>query len=152
MKRYIAVLALLLVCRVGYSQEYDVDRLFKEFSQIKSSEKVKQGKIFMGFAGMFTETRGVNGIEVYDFDACEGGIKQKLANAIKNLKDSRFETMINVNEAGSRTRILVRIDGDFIREMVIVTIGDSYALVRIKGKIKPSDFEEVAVKHGKGGC
>jgi hypothetical protein len=152
MKKYIAILALLLVCRVGYGQEYNVDQLFKEFSCTKSSEKVKLGKIFMSFAGMFTETMGVNEIEVYGFDECEERVKQQLTNAIKNLKDPGFETMISANEEGSRTKILVRIEKDFIREMVIVTTGDSNALVRIKGKIKPSDVENVAIKHGKSGC
>lgn len=152
MKKYIAIFALLLVCRVGYSQEYSVDRLFKEFSHIKSSEKVKLGKIVMGFTGMFTETLGVNEIEVYDLDECEEKVKQKFAKAIKNLKDSRFETMISANEEDSRTKILVRIKDDFIRELIIVTTGDSNALVRIKGKIKPSDLEKVASKHEKSGC
>jgi hypothetical protein len=152
MKKYIAILALLLVCRVGYSQEYNVDRLFKEFSRIKSSEKVKLGKIFMSFAGMFTETMGINEIEAYDFDGCEEGVKQKLTNAIKGLKDPKFETLISANEGGGRTKILIRISGDFIREVVMVSTGDSNALVRLKGKIKPSDFEKVAIKHGKGGC
>jgi hypothetical protein len=152
MKKYIAILALLLVCQAGYSQEYNVDQLFKEFSRTELSKKVKLGKIFMSFAGMFTETMGINGIEIYSFDECEEKVKQKLTDAVKSLKDFRFETMISANEEDSRTKILVRIEGDLIREMVIVTVGDSNALVRIKGKIKPSDFEEVAAKHGKGGC
>jgi hypothetical protein len=152
MKKYIAILALLLVCRVGYSQEYNVDRLFKEFSRTKSSERVKLGKIFMSFAGMFTETMGINEIEVYDFDGCEEEVKRKLTNAIRSLKDPRFETLISANEGGDRTKILIRIKGDFIREIIMVSTGDSNALVRLKGKIKPSDFEKVAIKHGKGGC
>lgn len=152
MKKYIAIFALLLVCQVGYSQKYNVDELFKEFSRTKSSESVKLGGFFMSFAGMFTETMGVKGIEVYDFDECDQEVKEKLTQAVRNLKDSRFETMISSNKDGERTKVLVRIDGDYIREMVVVTTGDSYVLVRIKGKIKPSDFEEVASKHGKGGC
>ena len=152
MKKYVALLALLLVCQVGYSQKYNVDELFKEFSRTKSSEKVKLGGFFMSFASMFTKTMGVNGVEVYDFDACDEEVKEKLTQAVRNLKDSRFDTMISANEDGERTKVLVRINGDYIREMVVVTTGNSYSLVRIKGKIKPSDFEEVAAKQGKGGC
>ena len=37
---------------------------------------------------------------------------------------------------------MVRIEKDMIREMVVLTTGNSNALVRIKGKIKPSDIEK----------
>ncbi|WP_291528942.1 DUF4252 domain-containing protein [Bacteroides sp. UBA939] len=151
MKKCITLLTLLLVCQIGYSRNYSVDELFKEFSRAEASEKVKLGKFVMNIAGLFTETMGVDVIEVYDFDKCEDGVKQKLITAIKNLKDPQFETMITTNEGGSRTKILVKIEKDMIREMVVITTGDSHALIRIQGKIKPSDFEEVAAKHGKSG-
>ena len=37
-----------------------------------------------------------------------------------------------------------------IRELVVLTSGSSNALVRIKGKIKPSDIDKVMKEHGKG--
>jgi hypothetical protein len=58
--------------------------------------------------------------------------------------------MINSNENGERTKVLVRIENDMIREMVIVTSGSDAALVRIKGKIKPSYIDRMVNKHGKG--
>lgn len=152
MKKYIAIFVLLLACQVGYSQKYSVNQLFKEFNKVEQSEKVKMGKLIMGFAGLFTDTMGVDGIEAYDFDDCTHEVKEKLKNAIKNLKDPSYETMITSNEDGERTKILVKIEKEVIRELVIIVTGDSNALVRIKGKIKPSDIEQLAQKHGKGGC
>jgi len=152
MKKYLAVFVLLVACQVGYSQKYNVEKLFAEFSNDSRTEKVKLGKIAMSFAGMFTETMGVDGVEVYAFDDCSPDLKEKLSKAIKNLKDSSYETMINANEEGSRTKVLLKMEDDIIRELVVITTGDSNALVRITGKIKPSDIERVTQKHGKGGC
>lgn len=152
MKKYIVTAMLLLICQFGFSQKYSVNQLFKEFGKVKQSEKVKMGKLIMGFAGLFTDTMGVDGIEVYDFDSCSREIKERLANAVKGLNDSAYETMISSNEDGERTKILVKIEKDMIRELVIIVTGDSNALVRIKGEINPSDIEQVTQKHGKGGC
>ncbi len=150
-KQYAAILALIFICQASFAQR-NVDNLFKEFSQTREVEGVKLGKFTMTLAGLFTETMGVDTIEAYAFDNCPEGVKTKLTNAIRDLKDSKFETMVTANENGNRTRVLVKIEEDMIREMVVVSTGQSNALVRIKGKIKPSDIERVVNKHGKGGC
>ncbi len=104
----------------------------------------------MKLASLFTETMGVNGIEVLEFGSCNSDVKQRFEKAIKELKDPDFETMVTSNEKGSRTKVMVRIEKDMIREMVVLTTGNSNALVRIKGKIKPSDIEKVVKDHGNG--
>lgn len=152
MKKYIAIFVLLLTCQVGYSQKYSVDALFKEFADTKNSEKVKIGGLMMSFAGMFTETMGVKGVEVYAFDECDQKVKDKFNKAIRNLNDSSYETMISSNDENGRTKVLVKIEDDIIHELIVISSGNSAALVRVKGKIKPSDIERIAQKHGKGGC
>lgn len=152
MKKYMAILALLIAFQAGYSQK-NVDQLFKEFSKVENTEGVKLGKFFMSFAGLFTDTMGVDGVEVYSFDNSPSEVKERLNKAIQTLKDSRFETMVSSNEKGSRVRVLVKIEEEMIREMVVVTTGESNALVRIKGKIKPSDIQRVVDKHSdNSGC
>ena len=126
MKRYFVILALILICQAGNSQT--MNDLFKEFSKIEQINHVKIGNITMKLASMFTETMGVNGIEV--------------------IPD--FETMVTFNDKGSRTKVMVRIEKDMIRELVVLTTGNSNALIRIKGKIKPSDIDKVMKDHGNG--
>ena len=148
MKRYFVILALILICQAGNSQT--MNDLFKEFSKIEQINHVKIGNITMKLAGMFTETMGVNGIEVLEFGDCKREIKERFEQAIKELKDPNFETMVTSNEKGRRTKVLIRIENDMIRELVVLTSGSSNALVRIKGKIKPSDIDKVMKEHGKG--
>lgn len=148
MKRYFVILALIVICQAGYSQT--MNQLFNEFSKIEQINHVKIGNITMKLASVFTETMGVNDIEVLEFGECKREVKERFEEAIKELKDPLFETMVTSNEKGNRTKVLVRIENDMIRELVVLTSGNSNVLVRIKGKIKPSDIDKVIKEHGNG--
>ena len=149
MKKYIAILILILFCQAGYSQS--MDKLFNDFAKQDNVTRVTVGPFLMKISSMFTETMGVNSIEVLSFDECGSTVKENLRTAIKQLKDPNFETMVTSNEGGSRTKVMVRIDKEMIRELVILTTdGGDDALIRIKGKIKPSDIERVVNDHKNG--
>ena len=120
-----------------------VDQLFNEFSKEKGITRVDIGKLAMTFAGLFTDMMGVEGVEVMSFEECEQSVKDRLNRAIAALKDEDYETMVSVNEETERTKILVKLKDESIRELIVLTTGDSPALIRIKGKIKPSDIEKV---------
>lgn len=114
MKKYIAILILILFCQAGYSQS--MDKLFNDFAKQKNVTHVTVGPFLMKISSLFTETMGVKSIEVLSFEECGN------------------------------------IDKDIIRELVILTTdGGDDALIRIKGKIKPSDIEKVINDH-KDGC
>jgi hypothetical protein len=141
-KTLFLLLALLLMSPVMHSQK-SIEQLFNEFSNEKGVEHVNIGKFTMTFVGIFKNMMGVNGIEVLSFGGCEQSMKDKLNQAIASLKDVNYETMVSVNEGTERTKVLVKLKDDTIREIVVLTSGDNPAIVRIKGKIKPSDFENV---------
>ena len=146
MKKYIAILILILSCQAGYSQS--MDKLFNDFANQKNATRVTIGPYLMKISSLFTEKMGEKSIEVLTFEECGSTVKNDLRTAIKKLKDPNYETMVNSNEGGSRTKVMVRIDKDIIRELVILTTdGGDDALIRIKGKIKPSDIEIVINDH-----
>ena len=150
MKKYIAILILILFCQAGYSQS--MDKLFNDFAKQKNVTHVTVGPFLMKISSLFTETMGVKSIEVLSFEECGNTVKDDLRASIKKLKDPSYETVVNANEEGNRTKVMVRIDKDIIRELVILTTdGGDDALIRIKGKIKPSDIEKVINDH-KDGC
>jgi len=151
MKRYFTILALMVICLPGYSQK-NVNQLFKEFSKMENVTHINMGKITMKFASVFTDTFGVDGIQVYAFDECGDEVKGRLLKAVSQLKDASYETMVSANESGSKTRVLVKIEDEMISELVIITVGDSNALVRIKGKVKPEDVDRLVNQNKKRGC
>jgi len=141
-KIVVVLLAFLLISPVMYGQK-SVDRLFTEFSKEKGVTRVGIGKFVMTFASLFTDVMGVDGIEVLSFEDCSQSVKERLNREIASFKDAKYETMVSVNEETERTKILVRIDGESIRELIVMTSGNDPALIRIKGKIKPSDIDSV---------
>lgn len=150
MKKYIAILLLILACQAGYSQ--NMDKLFNDFARQENVTRVTVGPFLMKLSSLFTETMGVNSIEVLAFDECSNNVKENLRTAIRKLKDPDFETLLTTNEDDNRTKIMVRIDKEMIRELVILTSDkEDDVLIRIKGKIKPSDIEKVINEH-KDGC
>jgi hypothetical protein len=146
-KTVLIILTILLISPVVFGQK-NVDQIFKEFSKEKGVVHVGIGKFVMTLAGLFTDVMGVDGVEVLSFEECGATVKERLNSAIASLKDAKYETMVSVNEEKERTKILVKIENETIRELIILSSGDEPALVRIKGKIKPSDIEQV-IKNNK---
>lgn len=147
--KYALIIVIALFAQAGYGQK-NVDKLFNEFSKVENVTRLSMGNISMKIASIFTNVMGVDGIEVLSFDDCNDATKEKFNEAARNLKDSKFETMLTSNENNKRTRILVRIEEDTIHELVLLTTGSKNALIRIKGKIKPSDIDNLVNKHKNG--
>ena len=125
------------------NKQNTVERLFSDFSKENNTTRVKFGGFTMSLVGVFADTKGVSGVEVYSFEECDNSVKDSFNAAIKNLRDNSYETLISTSENGERTKVLVKIKDDFINEIVVIAGGDSPALVRIKGKIKPDDVQSV---------
>ena len=125
------------------AESYTVDQLFKAFSKEKHTIHVKIGKFAMTFVNAFSDTKGVNEVDVYSFDECENDVKDRFNDAIKNLKDKDYDTLVSTSEDGERTKVLVKIKNDVISEIVVLAGGSDPAFIRIKGKIKPEDVNSV---------
>ena len=120
-----------------------VEQLFDSFSKEKNTVHVKVGGFAISLARIFTDTKGVSGVEVYSFEECENSVKTRFIDAIKSLKDNAYETLVSTSEKGERVKVLIKIKDSFINEIVVLAGGDDPALVRIKGKIKPDDIKSV---------
>ena len=128
-------------------QQNTVDAMFNNFSKDKKVTHVKVGGFIMSLARTFTDTKGVTGVEVFSFEECDGQVKEKLNDAIKNLKDSSYETIVSTTQDGERTKVLIKIKDDYINEIVVIAGGSDPALVRIKGKIKLDDIQNVVANN-----
>lgn len=144
--KYLWIVLIALFTQTGYAQK-EIDRLFRDFSKEKNVNRLSVGDISMKLAGLFTDVMGVEGIEILSLDECSSSVKENFQSALKTFKGSGYETMVTSNENNSRTRVLVKIEEEIIRELLVFTSGDNNALVRIKGKITPSDIDTLIKKH-----
>lgn len=148
MKKYMLILMLILICQVGKSQT--MDDLFNEFTK---TEQVKHVKIHydeieeLGIKQIKVTTpdMGINAIEILHTEGCTPKTKKRFTKAIRELDDPRFETIVTFNEKDNRCKVLVRVEGETIRELVLLRTGgnDDDNLIRIKGKIKSSDIDKM---------
>jgi len=145
-KKLILLLALLFASSTMYSQNADsknVNQLFKEFSKERSVTRVSIGRVPMTFINLFSGMRGVRGVEVLDFSESPAAVKERLNRNIRSLQDDDFEKLMSVNDSGQRVDIWVRTQRETIRELVVMASGDDTALIRIRGRIRLSELDNV---------
>ncbi len=145
MKKILVIAIIALIAQLSYGQQ-KVEQLFNNFRTESDITSVNMDTIATKLA-LFKKSMGVEGIEILRFNDCEQNVKERLDTAIKNLKDPAYETMIKSNKNNSRTRILVKIEENKIRELVILTTGDDYALIRLKGNMDPRHMGEFINDH-----
>lgn len=133
MKKILLIAIIVLITQLSYGQQ-KVDQLFNNFRTESDITSVNMNTII---PKLTLKSMGVKGIEILTFNDCKQHVKERLDTAIKNLKDPAYETMIKSNENNSRTRILVKMEENKIQELVILTTGDDYTLIRIKGNMDP---------------
>ena len=144
------LLALFFITPAMHSQNTDlagtsknVNELFKEFSKEKGVVRIKLGRVPMGLVRLFVGVKGVKGVEIMDFSDTTPLVKERLNRAILSLKDADYEKLISVNDEGTRVSILAKMENDIIRELIVMTAGNEPALIRIKGRIRPSDIGNI---------
>jgi hypothetical protein len=155
-KTLFLLLALLFAIPAMHSQNAElgsnskgVNELFREFSKEKGVVRVNIGRFPMMFVRLFTEAKGVRGVEVLDFSDSSSAVKERLNRDIRSLKDVDYEKLMSVNDGGDRVDIWIKMRNDTIRELIVMVTGDDHALIRIKGRIKFSDIESIVNDTGK---
>lgn len=141
-KIYILLTAFMLIPMTVYGQQ-SVNQIFNKFSNVRGAESVNVGSFLMFIGGFFEDTKGVTGVEVLNFDSCEQSLKDNVRKAIRSIDDRDYEVLVSVKDDGEQMKVLSKMKDDHIRELVILSTGDDPALIRIRGKIKPSDIEEL---------
>ncbi|MDR1331467.1 MAG: DUF4252 domain-containing protein [Tannerella sp.] len=144
MKKILLSLAATLLFSFAATAQ-TVDQVFAKYAKESRVERVKIGKLGMILAGLFGgETMGVNAVEVLDLKHCTPSLKEELSRAVRTLNDPDYEMLVTANNSGEHVRILVKMKNDSICEMVVLAAGnDEATLVRISGKIRMSDIEQL---------
>lgn len=144
-KKCMFCLILLVMSPWAFGQS--IDDLFSSYSKTKNAENVSIGKFLMTFAKPFIkDAKGVDSIHVLDLSECSNDVKNEFAGKVRNLKDGKYETLVRSNEDGEDTRVLICINKQAIRELVVIQTGNESTLVRIKGKFKQSDIASLVNK------
>lgn len=129
-----------------YSQT-SINTLYQDFSRENNVTKVNLGGLVMAFARPFVENKmssKISSISVLSLDECSPEVKARFNRSALNFRDKDYELFVSSNDEDEKVRIFLKFHKDAIREMVVMTMGESPALVRLKGKISPADIESLS--------
>lgn len=148
MKRLSIILLCALLSASAFCQsKVSFNQLYNRFSKEKNVEKVNVGGLLMFAAKPFikNQTGGIDisSVRVMSFDGCSRDVKLRFNEMAEKLNDDKYEVLLKSNEKDEKTRIFARVENNTINELIIVSMGDDPALVRIKGKIRPEDVQKL---------
>lgn len=148
MKKILFTLALMIAAATSLSAQ-NVDDLFKEFRDKPNVQFVNIPKALMSVIANKTnseETKErLKNIELVRVLQIEND-KDLLDQFTKKVKKiaKKYEQMVNSNEEGQKAQILVKTDGEVLKEVLIISIEeDECALVQVCGELRPEDFEKL---------
>ena len=148
---FIMMAALSLsVCGQGTNR-----KILRELADSDDVERISVGSFGMWLVKLIggkeiPEIKGINSVEIMTIsDKCPPKRREALRKQIAKLSDdSEYETLMQVKEEGNKVRMLIRQEDDVVREwlLAVVSNDDDSVVIRIKGKMKLSDIQEMVEK------
>ena len=149
MKKILFTLALMIAAATSLSAQ-NVDDLFKEFRDKPNVQFVNIPKALMSTIATKTNSEAtkerLKNIELVRVLQIENDKKlhDQFAKKVKELSKKDYEQMVNSNEEGQKAQILVKTDGEVLKEVLIISIEeDECALVQVCGELRPEDLEKL---------
>ena len=144
MKKVIVLACILGAVTLGYSQDNALDQFFKSylndtsFTVVNISPKMFQLISEMDMKDMEPETKElISNIKSLRILTREKDGLRYFQEANKKLTSNQFEEILSVREKdGENVRILIREQGEFISELILIVGGeDEFVLLDLVGKI-----------------
>ncbi|MDR1683750.1 MAG: DUF4252 domain-containing protein [Candidatus Symbiothrix sp.] len=110
------------------------------------------GMFFAQMLGAFDELpalKGIKSVEFFSISDCPKNRCDKINRQIASLHDDgEYSTLLQVKDKDNNVRMFIRQDDDLVKELLLAVVSDNddSAVIRIKGKIKLSDVQELAEK------
>ncbi len=140
-KKYVLLWFFLWGCLSAYGQK-NMGRLYEEFSQVAEAGRIQIDLQTLKMFGFSTQACGI--------ELCGPQVKERFADAAGKVKDAAYETLITAKNDHTLTRVMVRMKGEVIREVVILRTGQKNGMIRIRGAIQKRDAEKVIESYGNG--
>lgn len=149
MKKILFTLALMIAAATSLSAQ-NVDDLFKEFRDKPNVQFVNIPKALMSVIANKTNSeenkerlKNIELVRVLQIEN-DKDLLDQFAKKVKKLSKKDYEQMVNSNEEGQKAQILVKTDGEVLKEVLIISIEeDECALVQVCGELRPEDLEKL---------
>lgn len=147
----IAAMLLLTVTVVSCGMFYhNADDIINDMRDARHAQYLNVGSGLLGLGRLISPTLseaalGITSIQVLDLSKCNVNTREKFRKRVMNLTKNRSYEAILTNQTGYDTRTaLVRRDGQYISEIVLVNASDmSDVMVLIFGHINTEYLERI---------
>ena len=145
---------LLLSAAVLPAGARNVESLYERYAGKPGAESVSVGRFWINLAKLVVafgqeetemsddETEvalktlsHISSVRVADLSGCSENVLAQFAEDVADCSTDGYELLTRVHENGDDLRVLVRRDGDVIREMVVISAGADPAIIQIEGRI-----------------
>ena len=142
MKTKILILALAAFCSFSsISAGNCIDNLFNTASRMPNAEKVNLNSFLKPFS---SELKGIKSMSIIDAENISSKDYTRFEKIITQCDSDGYETVTSSNEENEIVRILMKIEKEKIREIVIISLEENeISLIRIKGKIDPNQMQNI---------
>lgn len=152
---------LLLSAAVLPAGARNVESLYERYAGKPGAESVSVGRFWINLAKLVVALQEetemsddetdvalktlshISAVRVADLSSCSENVLAQFAEDVADCSTDGYELLTRVHENGDDLRVLVRRDGDVIREMVVISAGADPAIIQIEGRIT----EEEAAKY-----
>jgi len=148
MKRVYFILWIVFMLGTSAASAQTLNQLYNSLARKESVEKISLGKFSMGLVDLFSDTYGVNKVEIMNLPYAKEKEFESWSENIRQLEDPAFETLVTANDKGEFTRIMLRMDQKIIKELVIMNVGREISIIRLLGKIKPESLAKLRADYG----
>jgi hypothetical protein len=143
------MLALMLSAATNLSAQ-TADDIFDAFKDKPNVQFVNLPKAMMNLASNAVEDndkkelmKKMDSMRIMNIEDDEQLLKE-FSEKVQKLSKKDYEQMVNSNEDGEKTLVLVKTKNDSIKEMLVIHIeSDEGAMVQICGDIRPEDVKKL---------
>ena len=109
------------------------------------AEKVNLNSFVLGLLKPFSsELKGIKSMSIIDAENISSKDYTRFEKIITQCDSDGYETVTSSNEENEIVRILMKIEKEKIREIVIISLEENeISLIRIKGKIDPNQMQNI---------
>lgn len=136
---------LLLIGSSAIAAGNCIDNLSHSIARLPEVQTVNINPFVMGLIKPFSpEMKGVKSMNILNAEDISTADYNRLKKQIEGCRTDGYETVVSSNEEGETARILMKIEKEKIREIIIFSLEeDEVSLIRIKGAIDPKQLNEI---------
>lgn len=147
MKKLLFVLALIIGV-ISSSYAKTLEEIFKSFESEENVQLITIDEsmlsVMMAGAGEDAEKlKNVESMVVLELTQSDQSVKDRFVEETSALKLDGHEMLTRVNQDSVTVKVLGKVDGDTVRDLVIIVTGEAYVLMEMKGSISMSDVQDI---------